>query len=113
MRGAGPQKILTNIISLVRFAIGQSDVLEPFPEAVNRRFNQWLAEQEKMGRRFTPTQKQWLNMIKEHIAASASIRVEDFEYTPFSQKGGVVKAYDVFEQELDKILEEMNKVLVS
>jgi type I restriction enzyme R subunit len=113
VRGAGPQKILTNIISLVRFAIGQSDVLEPFPEAVNRRFNQWLAEQDKMGRHFTAKQKQWLEMIKEHIAASASISIEDFEYTPFSQKGGVVKAYDVFEQELDKILEEMNKVLVA
>jgi type I restriction enzyme R subunit len=80
---------------------------------VNRRFSQWLAEQEKAGRRFTPTQRQWLEMIKEHIAASASIRIEDFEYTPFSQKGGVVKANDVFERELDKVLEEMNKVLVA
>jgi type I restriction enzyme R subunit len=113
VRGAGAQKILTNIISLVRFAIGQSDVLEPFPEAVSRRFSQWLAEQEKSGRYFTPAQKAWLEMIKEHIAASASIRVEDFEYTPFSQKGGVVKANDVFEQGLGKILEEMNRVLVA
>lgn len=113
VRGAGAQKILTNIISLVRFAIGQSDVLEPFPESVNRRFSQWFAEQEKTGRRFTPTQKQWLEMIKGHIATSASIGIEDFEKVPFAQKGGAVKAYDVFEQELDRILEEMNKVLVA
>jgi type I restriction enzyme R subunit len=113
VRGAGAQKILTNIISLVRFAIGQSDVLEPFPEAVNRRFSQWLAEQEKSGRHFTPTQKAWLEMIKGHIATSASIGTGDFENTPFLQRGGLVKANDVFEQELDKILEEMNKVLVA
>ena len=54
-----------------------------------------------------------INMIKEHIAASASIGIDDFEYTPFSQKGGRVKAYDVFEQELDTILEELNEVLVA
>ena len=29
VRGAGPQKLLTNIISLIRFTIGQTDVLEP------------------------------------------------------------------------------------
>jgi type I restriction enzyme R subunit len=113
VRGAGPQKLLTNIISLVRFATGKSDVLEPFSETVNRRFDQWLSEQEKLGRHFSATQKAWLEMIKEHIAASASIGIGDFEYTPFSQKGGVVKAYDIFEQELGKILEELNKVLVA
>ncbi len=34
VRGAGPQKLLTDIISLIRFAIGESDVLEPFTETV-------------------------------------------------------------------------------
>lgn len=113
VREAGPQKLLTNIISLVRFAIGKSDVLEPFSETVNHRFDRWLSEQAKLGRHFTPVQRTWLEMIKEHIAASASIGIGDFEYTPFSQKGGVVKAYDVFEKELDKILEELNEVLVA
>ncbi len=113
VKGAGPQKLLTNIISLVRFATGKSDVLEPFPDTVNRRFNQWISEQERLGRRFTPTQRAWLEMIKEHIAASASIATDDLEYAPFSQKGGVVKANDVFEHELDRILKEMNEVLVA
>ncbi|MBL7119342.1 MAG: DEAD/DEAH box helicase family protein [Dehalococcoidia bacterium] len=112
VRGAGPQKLLTNIISLVRFAMGESDVLEPFSETVDRRFDHWLLEQEDLGRHFTAAQKAWLEMIKEHIAASASIGMDDFEYAPFSQKGGIVKAYGLFEQELDRILEELNEVLV-
>jgi type I restriction enzyme R subunit len=39
VKGAGPQKLLTNIVSLVRFAMGESPVLSPFPDAVNERFD--------------------------------------------------------------------------
>lgn len=112
VKGAGPQKFLTNIISLIRFAIGISDVLEPFPETVNQRFDQWLLEQEKLGRTFTPTQREWLEMIKDHIAASVSIEIYDLQNMPFSQRGGLLKAYDLF-GELDKLLEELNEVLVA
>jgi type I restriction enzyme R subunit len=112
VKGAGPQKLLTNIVSLVRFAIGTVDVLEPFVETVNQRFSGWLAEQEKQGRRFTPEQLEWLNMIKEHIATSLTIGIEDFENVPFNQKGGAIKANKLFGQELNNILEELNMVLV-
>lgn len=113
VRGAGPQKLLTNIISLIRFAIGESDVLEPFSETVNRRFDYWLTLQQKLGRQFTPEQMTWLEMIKDHIAASLSISIDHFELTPFAEKGGAVKANGLFEGELDDILEELNKELVA
>lgn len=113
VRGAGHQRLLADIISLVRFAVGKSDVLEPFSETVNSRFTEWLAQQEQSGRRFTPEQREWLEMIKEHIATSASIGLDDFENVPFSQKGGAVKANKLFEQQLDKLLEELNEVLVA
>jgi type I restriction enzyme R subunit len=112
VKGAGPQKLLTNIVSLVRFAVGAVDVLEPFSETVNRRFEEWLAEQEKLGKKFTPEQKEWLIMVKDHIATSLSIGIDDFENVPFNQKGGAVKAYQLFGQELNKILEDLNTVLV-
>ncbi len=111
--GAGPHKLLTNIVSLIRFAIGESDVLEPFPDAVNRRFNNWLAQQQEAGRTFTPEQRAWLEMIKEHIATSVSISIDDFESVPFYEKGGAVKANRLFEQQLDKLMEELNEVLVA
>ena len=111
VKGAGPQKLLTNIVSLVRFAIGAVDTLEPFSETVNHRFDEWLAEQEKLGRKFTPEQKEWLIMLKDHIATSLSIGIDDFENVPFNQKGGAVKAYQLFGQELNNILEELNTVL--
>ncbi|MFC1968097.1 type I restriction-modification enzyme R subunit C-terminal domain-containing protein [Chloroflexota bacterium] len=113
VKGAGAQKLLTNVISLIRFTIGQESILEPFSETVNRRFADWLDEQAKEGRTFTTEQMDWLQMIKGHIATSASIGVGDFELTPFQEKGGAIKANKVFEQQLDKILEELNGVLVA
>lgn len=113
VRGAGPQKLLTNIISLLRFAIGESDVLEPFLETVNDRFNRWLKEQESLGKKFSPEQIDWLTMIKDHIATSLRIEMEDFELTPFNQKGGAVKAYQIFGNELNNILEQLNEILAA
>jgi type I restriction enzyme R subunit len=113
VRRAGPQKLLTNIISLVRFALGKADILEPFAEMVNERFKQWLSLQQKSGRSFTPEQIEWLTMIKDHIATSLSMEMDDFELAPFYEKGGAIKAYQLFGQELDKVLEALNEVLVT
>jgi len=109
VRGAGPQKLLTNIISLMRFALEKSDVLEPFSDMVDRRFNDWLAQQEGLGKRFSPEQMEWLTMIKEHIATSLSIGIDDFEMALFNQRGGAVKIYQLFGQQLNGILEELNE----
>jgi len=109
----GPQKLLTNIISLIRFDAGERNILEPFSETVEDRFNDWLAEQEKLGRAFAPEQMGWLSMVKDDIASSVSISMEDFENVPFNQKGGAIKAYQLFGNGLDDILREFNEVLVA
>jgi len=111
VKGAGPQKLLTNIVSLVHFAIGEANTLEPFEETVNKRFQTWLTEQEKAGQRFDAEQLEWLTMIKDHIATSLAIDISDFENVPFNQKGGAVKADQVFGEELPKILQELNLAL--
>ena len=113
VKKARADKLLTDIISLIRFAINEAEVLEPFSDVEDRRFNDWLSQQEQMGRKFTPEQAEWLTMIKDHIATSLRIDVDDFEYAPFYEKGGAVKAYQVFGDELNKVLEELNEVLAA
>ena len=113
VRKAGPRKLLTDIISLVRFAIGETSVLEPFSESVEQRFESWLQMQREAGRDFTEEQMEWLRMIKDHIATSLAIGLEDFEYSPFYERGGALRAYKVFGDDLDKTLEELNEVLVA
>ena len=42
-----------------------------------------------------------------------SIDPDDFEYAPFSQKGGIGKVYQLFGNNLDKVLNELNSRLVA
>ncbi len=112
VKGAGTVKLLTNIISLIRFTVGQADTLEPFPEIVERKFNSWLTRQNDLGKGFTSEQEQWLNMIKEYIAASLSVEMEDLDNPPFFDRGGRVKAYNLFGDNLVPILTELNEELV-
>lgn len=113
VKGEASDKLLTNIISLVRFAIGKQDELSPFTQTVDKNFQKWLQEQKDKGVEYTKDQVKWLEMIKNHIATSASMEKEDFDDTPFNQHGGLFKAYEVFEQDLDPVLEELNYVLVA
>lgn len=113
VRGASAQHILTDLVSLIRFAIHQENELIPFPERVNANFNAWLAQQENSGKKFTDEQRRWLQMIRDHIAANLSIEREDFDYAPFAQNGGLGKVHQVFGDELNEILEEMNEVLAA
>jgi type I restriction enzyme R subunit len=111
VKGTGPQKLLTDTISLIRFATGQANILEPFEDEVNRNFNSWFNNQESHGIHFTPEQTEWLNMIKQHITTSLTVGMDDFDNVPFNQKGGAIKAYQLFGKELNKTLEELNAVL--
>ncbi len=111
VKGAGTQKMLTDLVSLVRYATGIAPILEPFTDEVNHNFEEWLKKQETLGKHFTHQQKEWLNLIKQHIASSTNIDIDAFELSPFNQKGGAVKAYQLFGKELNKTLEELNTVL--
>jgi type I restriction enzyme R subunit len=113
VRGAGGGKLLTDIVSLVRFALHPDEELVPFKDRVDQRFQSWLAQQENAGRRFTPEQLQWFELMRDHIVGSLQIEMDDFDYSPFSQKGGRGRAYEVFGEELGRILEELNEVLAA
>jgi type I restriction enzyme R subunit len=108
-----PQKILTDLISIVRFSVGSQEMLIPFTELIDEKFEKWLSTQESSGKTFTPEQNEWLVMIKDHIAGSAEIKLDDMDYTPFNQKGGQVKFYETFGDDYKKILSEIHEALVS
>jgi type I restriction enzyme R subunit len=107
------QRLLTDIVSLVRFAVGESVVLEPFADLVDGRFYDWMEQQMESGKRFTEEQIQWLTDIKDYIATSLKIGMDDFDEPPFSNRGGRVKVYQVFGDSLPKVLDDLNEVLVA
>ena len=64
------------------------------------------------GRTFTDEQKQWLVCIRDHIASSVEIEIEDFDYAPFVEHGGW-RAYQVFGNNLMPLVNELNEVLAA
>ena len=112
VRGSG-QRVLADIVSLVRHAIGATGELAPFEDRVRQRFEGWTAMQETAGRDFTPEQRRWLEAIRDHIAGSVSMDVSDFQYAPFNQQGGLARAYELFGDDLQTIIEELNLELAA
>ncbi len=113
VRGASAPHLLTDLVSLIRFATQQDQELVPFPERVQLNFQNWLSEQEKNGNGFSDEQRHWLEMIRDHIAANLSIDADDFEYAPFAQEGGLGRVHQIFGDKLDRIIDEMNEVLAA
>src|SRR6266498_1951244 len=113
VKGTTAKRILTDLVSLVRFAIHQDNELVPFPERVNANFKSWLAQQETGGKKLSSEQRRWLEMIRDHIAANLGIDPDDFDYAPFAQEGGLGKVHQLFGTELNKILNELNGTLAA
>lgn len=112
VRGSGG-RMLTDIVSLVRFALEQDATLVPYKEQVDARFADWLASQNRAGRTFTSEQLMWLGLIKEHVASSLAIGPDDFDYAPFIQHGGLGKAFSVFGEQFNPLLKELTDALAA
>lgn len=112
--GANVRRQLTDLVALVRFALGLDDELRPFADSVDKRFQAWIFRHNaQRATAFSNEQTQWLRLIKDHIASSCAISREDFDYAQLAAKGGLQKAWDVFGEQLDGLLEEMNEELVA
>jgi len=114
VKGVGLQRQLTDLIALVRFALGFDAELRPFAEGVSARFQSWIFRHNaQRATAFTPEQTEWLRLMKDHIAASVAVERSDFDHPPFAGKGGLQKAWGVFGGELDGLMKEMNEELVA
>lgn len=114
VKGADRKRQLTDLVSLVRFAMGLDGELKPFADEVDKRFQAWIwRHNAQRGTAFTPEQTEWLRLMKEHIASSCSISRDDFDYAELADKGGLQKAWGLFGKELDGLMDEMNGELVA
>ncbi len=114
VRGAPADKLLTEIIALVRFALGQSEFLEPISADVTRRFNLWIGRQKKAGTQYSADQMRWLENIRDHIAANAEISARDLmEMAEFADAGGLIRARALFGEGLNGLLDDLSIALVA
>jgi type I restriction enzyme R subunit len=113
VKGASRRRILTDLVSLVRYAMHQENELVPYPERVAANFKAWMAQQQAAGKGFTDEQRWWLEQMAEHIASNLGIEPEDFGYAPFDQRGGLGRAHRLFGVELSSVIEILNRELVA
>jgi type I restriction enzyme R subunit len=112
-RTQGEARGLVDLIALVRHALHPEEPVIPVQAEIEARYREWLEEQHARGVAFTPEQRQWLDMIKNHIATSLAIAREDFQDPPFFLQGGLGKVYQLFGEKLDTVLSEMNERLAA
>jgi type I restriction enzyme R subunit len=109
-----PTRALSDIVMLVRYALGQSNSLEPLPATIAGRFNLWLGREERAGRTYTDAQRAWLTAIRDFIAVNVAISPEDLMEAPdFTAQGGLARAHALFGDRLRPLLDELPEVLIA
>ena len=113
VRGKSTIHQLADLIAIIRFEMGYGDNLQPFAETVNYNFMRWTLKRNAGAVHFSEEQMEWLRLIKDHIAVSLSIEPEDLDLNPFDRRGGLGRFYEVFGEQYEEILMEMNIELVA
>jgi type I restriction enzyme R subunit len=109
-----PEAELIALVSLIRHITGIDEKLTDFSTTIDRNFQNWILKKNAgKHNRFTEEQMQWIRMIKEHIAWSFHLDADDLDYTPFDSKGGKGKMWQLFREEMDDIINELNEALAA
>jgi type I restriction enzyme R subunit len=107
--------LLTDLVSLVRYAIGARAELEPLATDVNRRFELWLGREKRAGRDYSEDQLSWLRLMRDWVAGNVEVTMQDLrEISDFTAKGGVARARQLFSAErLPALVDELTDTLVA
>ena len=109
-----PKDDLTALVSLIRRACGIDSELTSYDKTIETNFKNWIFKQNAgQHNRFTQEQMDWLRLIKDHIVSSYHIEIDDLDYTPFDSKGGRGKMFQLFGNEMNEIINELNEVLAA
>ena len=111
-RRTAPLGELTALVSLIRRVCNIDTQLTPYDQTVHRNFQNWVLQRHQGNApKFNEEQLEWLRMIRDHIAGSFHLEREDLEYEPFDARGGLGKMWQLFGDETDVLIEEMNEAL--
>lgn len=110
-----PAKALTDMIGLVRYAIGTRAELVPLASEVNRNFELWLGREKKAGRDYSDVQVEWLRLMRDYVAINVEVTLEDVRQAgDFASRGGTARARQLFGAErLPALLGELSEALVA
>ncbi len=104
---------LIALVSLIRKVSGIDQSLVPYDKTVDRNFQDWVFRKQAGPVKFTTEQMEWLRLIKDYVANSFHLDKEDFELDPFNKNGGLGKMWQLFGEETEGIIGELNEVLAA
>lgn len=113
IKHTSPKNELTALVGLLRAVTGLDKRLTPYHSTVDKNFQDWVFAKQAGALKFNEEQMNWLRMIKEHIATSIHFRKEDLDYAPFDASGGIGRMYQLFGDDMDTVIEELNEELVA
>jgi type I restriction enzyme R subunit len=108
-----PKHELIALVSLIRKVSGIDASLQSYDKTVDKNFQDWVFRKQAGPVKFTAEQMEWLRMIKDYIASSFHLDKEDFELDPFNKSGGLGKMWQLFGEETESIIGELNEVLAA
>ena len=108
-----PRNEMVALVSLVRRVIGIDATLTPYDKTVDKNFQQWLFKKQAGTLKFSKEQMDWLYMLKEQIATSVHMDIDDLDYTPFDAKGGKGRMWQLFGEDMQTIIDELNEALAA
>ena len=106
-----PSKNLTNLISLVRYALHHDDRLQDFAIVSISRYNLWIGRCMQKGMRFSPEQEAFLELIRDYIIANGIAEIADIQEICESL-GGLYRAKALFKESLETLIDELGMALV-
>ena len=110
---SSPRRPLTDLVSLIRFTLGEDDSLVPYAERIAARYANWLAQQAQAGATFTDRERWWLDRMVQVIAASAGISAADLDQPPFTENGGVDGAIRDLGPGVAELIDTLNEELTA
>ena len=109
-----PRNELTALVSLIRRVTDIDTLITPYDKTVDKNFQDWVWKRHSgAGHKFSEEQMEWLRMIKEHVTSSFHIDKDDFDYNPFNSQGGLARMWQLFGDETEEIINELNKALAA
>ncbi|MFR1480563.1 MAG: type I restriction-modification enzyme R subunit C-terminal domain-containing protein [Hydrogeniiclostridium mannosilyticum] len=109
VKATGTLRQLADLVSIIRFEMGEAKGLQPFADKVNYNFQQWTFRRNAGAVHFTRNRWSGSSRVKDHIATSLSVQPR-IDLSPFDRKGGLGRFYEVFGEEYEAILMEESGV---
>ncbi len=108
-----PKNEMVALVSLIRKVAGIDAALTPYDKTVDKNFQAWLFKKQAGTLKFSKEQMEWLYMLKEQIATSVHVDIDDLDYTPFDANGGRGRMWQLFGENMETILNELNEALAA